>query len=67
VVEFAPSKFAANSSSVKAVIPQMAVDVTNAQGQMEAERHQVPLILAWVSVRPRSSASFFEFFLYYLT
>lgn len=47
VVEFIRSKHATGQYFPKTLIPQMEVEVTNAEGGMEACRHQVPLILAW--------------------
>ena len=47
VIEFIPSKHAATRIAPRTLISSMSVDVLNAQGQKEAERHQVPLILAW--------------------
>lgn len=47
VVEFIRSRYATGVHYAKTLIPQMSVDVTNAQSTPEATRHQVPLILAW--------------------
>ncbi len=49
VVEFIPAKHAPIPRAKRTLIPQMAVDCMNASGKPEATRHQVPLILAWVS------------------
>lgn len=47
VVEFIRSKHATGPYYSKTLIAQMSVEVTNARSTTEAERHQVPLILAW--------------------
>lgn len=48
VVEFVRSKYATGPYYSRTLIAQMSVDVTNARDKMEAQRHQVPLILAWL-------------------
>lgn len=47
VIEFVKAKYASGPHPPRTLITQMEVDVTNAQGTMEAAREQVPLILAW--------------------
>jgi hypothetical protein len=47
VIEFVKAKYSSGPHPTKTLITQMIVDVTNAQGTMEAAREQVPLILAW--------------------
>jgi hypothetical protein len=50
VIEFIPAKHASRPQAKRVIIPQMSVDYLNASGYPEATRHQVPLILAWVSI-----------------
>jgi ATP-dependent DNA helicase PIF1 len=52
VVEFIRPKHATGPYYSKTLIAQMSVEIKNAQTTLEAERHQVPLILAW-QVTPR--------------
>lgn len=47
VIEFVPSKHATGRHYPRTLISGMCVDVKNADGDPEATRHQVPLILAW--------------------
>jgi hypothetical protein len=47
VIEFVRAKYASGEHPALTLIPQMSVDVMNAQGTVEAAREQVPLILAW--------------------
>ncbi|RXK40277.1 hypothetical protein M231_02391 [Tremella mesenterica] len=60
VVEFVPSKYATNRIATKTIIPQMCVDVLNAMGTVEAERHQIPLILAWALTIHKSQGQTIE-------
>ena len=51
VVEFVPAKHASaaqkGSGNNTWLIPSNHVDVINAQNEIEAERYQIPLMLAW--------------------
>jgi hypothetical protein len=47
VIEFVKAKYASGEHPALTLIPQMSVDVMNAQGTVEALRQQIPLILAW--------------------
>jgi hypothetical protein len=47
VIEFVKAKYASGDHPALTLIPQMSVDVMNAQNKVEAARQQIPLILAW--------------------
>ena len=49
VVDFVPAKHAAGPQFARSLMPQMSVSVMNFHNKPEATRHQVPLILSWVS------------------
>ena len=48
LVKFNKSRHAVGKHHDQVLLPAMLVDIKNAQGDPEAAREQVPLILAWV-------------------
>ena len=50
VVDFLFSKFASGPQYKRTLVTPALVDVYNAAGGLEARRHSIPLILAWVSL-----------------
>ena len=59
VVDFAPPAHLAEGKAriTRALMPQMTVDVNNAQGGVEAARTQVPLVLCWGMTIHKAQAS----------